>query len=83
MGLVPGGLACNREFVGDRLLVSGDIAKAQLDLLFDPQTSGGLLICSSEENAEEMVRRLKEKGYPQTAIVGEVLAEEPGKLIVR
>jgi len=83
MGLVPGGLACNREFVGDRLLVSGDIAKAQLDLLFDPQTSGGLLICSSEENAEEMVRRLKEKGYPQTAIIGEVLAEEPGKLIVR
>jgi selenide,water dikinase len=83
MGLVPGGLACNREFVGDRLLVSGDIAKAQMDLLFDPQTSGGLLICSSEGNAEEMVRRLREKGYPQTAIIGEVLTEGPGKLIVR
>jgi selenide,water dikinase len=82
MGLVPGGLACNREFVGDRLVVSGDIAKAYLDLLFDPQTSGGLLICSPPDNAEEMVKKLGERGYPQTAIIGEVLAES-GKLIVR
>jgi len=45
--------------------------------LFDPQTSGGLLAGVKPEIADETLRLLKETGYPQAAIIGEVLTGTP------
>jgi hypothetical protein len=42
-------------------------------LLFDPQTSGGLLVTVDADTAEEMVGRMREQGYPQADIVGELV----------
>lgn len=39
-----GGMENNREYFGDRVEISGEISSAWEDLLFDPQTSGGLLV---------------------------------------
>jgi len=50
-GAVPGGLRNNRAFAESCVLVKPGVDPALLELLYDPQTSGGLLIALPEENA--------------------------------
>jgi selenide,water dikinase len=52
------------------------------DLLFDPQTSGGLLIAVAAMEAESLVTALKAKGIDTAAIVGEVVSEPVERIIV-
>jgi len=54
-GAIPGGLVNNREFAAP--CVEGDVTGR--DLLFDPQTSGGLLIALPEADAVQLERRFK------------------------
>ena len=53
------------------------------DALFDPQTSGGLLIGVAADRADGLVRRLREAGYDRAAVIGEVRAaeERPGLVV--
>jgi selenide,water dikinase len=81
-GLCPGGLKRNREFYGKMVEFSKQVPDYIQDILFDPQTSGGLLISLAPEDAELLVGRLKKAGIPEAAIVGEVIGKPQGKIIV-
>ncbi len=70
-GALPGGLGNNREFAS--CAVEG--SSAFDDLLYDPQTSGGLLISLSEADAAAL-----EKAYPAAYRIGRVV-ENGGKAI--
>lgn len=83
MGLVPGGLRRNREFGLSVLDVDPRVADWMIDILFDPQTSGGLLFSIPSEQAEQFLKRLHETGVKQAAIVGEVVKEPKGKIVVK
>jgi selenide,water dikinase len=73
MGLVPAGAHKNRAFFNDLTRVSsGDRALA--DLMFDPQTSGGLLISVKKEQTLFCVSQMEKKGI-NAKIVGEVIKE--------
>jgi selenide,water dikinase len=48
-------------------------ASARYDALFDPQTSGGLLIAARPEFSDELVVRLRAAGYDRAIMIGEVL----------
>jgi selenide, water dikinase len=52
------------------------------DALFDPQTSGGLLMSIASERAADLLDALKAKGIQHAAMVGEVVADPKGKIIV-
>ncbi|MCA9641042.1 MAG: selenide, water dikinase SelD [Polyangiaceae bacterium] len=54
--------------------------EARTELLFDPQTSGGLLIAISPEQAEELLRQLSSAGLPQARLIGRV--KDPGVSLV-
>jgi selenide, water dikinase len=59
------------------------LSREEEELLFDPQTSGGLLLSVPSEQAGGLVQRLKENGVQDAVIIGEVFAtEEPGISIV-
>ncbi len=81
-GLVPGGLHRNRDFRMPLIEAAPGVPKPMIDLLFDPQTSGGLLIAVAAEQAEALRDTLSEAGIEGAAIVGEVVAVPKGKIIV-
>jgi selenide,water dikinase len=82
MGLVPAGTFKNREFYGPRLELAPSVDRLLQDVLFDPQTSGGLLISVSPDSADGLIRALKEKGIHEAAIVGEVVSEPKDRILV-
>lgn len=71
MGLIPAGAYSNRKFYFDRV-EGGDVSPEHMDLFYDPQTSGGLLITVPRQNADSMLTYIKQAGYEQAAIVGRV-----------
>jgi selenide,water dikinase len=54
-----------------------------VDILFDPQTSGGLLISVPAADAEPLVKRMRREGIKDAAIIGEVVAKPKGRIVVR
>ena len=80
MGLVPGGAHSNRQFFSCKVDVDPAVSSLLIDLLYDPQTSGGLLVSMSLGEAERMVTALHQDGHPDAAIVGEVIEGPQGKM---
>lgn len=81
-GLCPGGLHRNREFYGKLVEFSSQVPENMKDVLFDPQTSGGLLVALPPDRAQLLMEKLKEAGIAEAAIVGEILESPAGKIIV-
>ena len=82
MGMIPGGLHRNREFRLNMVEMAKGVPGYLADILFDPQTSGGLLISVSEPKAPVLLDRMHQEGIAEAAIIGEVIAEPKGKIIV-
>lgn len=70
-GVVPGGLERNREFYAPKVQ-GGDRDAPWLAALYDPQTSGGLLLSVPERRLDALLRRLESRRVPAIA-VGEVV----------
>jgi len=68
---LPGAVATNRAYVGDALAPC-EMSFEQNAILFDPQTSGGLLISVPESGVDELVSRCLERGCLAAAVVGAV-----------
>jgi selenide,water dikinase len=75
MGLIPAGAYRNREYAQKGVQVTGNIPLAMQDLLYDPQTSGGLLFALPETEAAECLAEMKEI-IPQAEIIGYVREKE-------
>lgn len=80
-GLLTSGDKTNREYVGEDIEIAGSVSKEMGNLLYDPQTAGGLLIAIPAERAAAMLARLRED-YPHATNVGRVLERGPHSLIV-
>jgi selenide,water dikinase len=77
-GVSTGSNAGNRALCGERLRFAAKLRREQEEVLFDPQTSGGLLAALPEAQAREYVRELHAAGLPWAAIIGHAEAGEPG-----
>lgn len=71
MGMVPAGAHKNRKFFEKSTHIDPAVDRAVVDLMFDPQTSGGLLISLNKKNAEACVEKMKINGQ-NAWIIGEI-----------
>ncbi len=82
MGLVPAGAHNNREFREHMVDIAPGVDKVFQDILFDPQTSGGLLICVQSDRAESLLNVLRTHGISWAAIIGKVVQQPKEKILV-
>ncbi len=74
----------NKQLVADYLRLDDGIIPEEEMLMYDPQTSGGLFIAVAPDQADALVRKLRERGVTDAAVVGEVFASpEPVIRIAR
>ena len=71
----------NQDYVNPELEIEADLDKTHQELLFDPQTSGGLLIAAPAEQAAGLLTALLDSGHT-AAEVGEVVAGPPRLVVV-
>jgi selenide, water dikinase len=81
MGIIPEGTYRNRDFRIGSLIGFEKVDKVLADVLFDPQTSGGLLIAVRQDEAEAFVLRLIDKGLESSSIIGEFIESPAGKIV--
>lgn len=81
MGLVPAGTHSNRNFFSAWTQIDPAVSPENIDLMFDPQTSGGLLLAIPNERSEELLQSLDREGVAITAKIGQVLDFHPEGLV--
>lgn len=73
-GFLPGGLGRNVEFISGCVDFGEGVSKETRNLLYDPQTSGGLLLSVEADDAPPLILALKRAGIPAEEI-GEVVGK--------
>lgn len=81
MGIIPAGSYANKEYLESKVRFKRDIGSDLEMILFDAQTSGGLLISATPENARRIMERSLNEGIP-SAIVAQVVAKTDTDIII-
>ena len=77
-----GGMATNRDYFGPGVEFAAGVSNELQSLIFDPQTSGGLLVAVDPAQADACLVALKAAGVP-AVMIGEATAKSSRRLIVR
>ena len=81
-GFIPGGAFKNKAFRSSLLSPAPHIDSVLIDILFDPQTSGGLLMGIGKDSAGDLLENLKTAGVTEATIIGEVVSKPAGKIMI-
>jgi selenide,water dikinase len=81
--LISGAIERNKEYAAQYVEVREGISEEVEIALYDPQTSGGLLIAIKEDQGEEFIMKLRERGLHAASIIGRIAAESEGKIVLR
>lgn len=73
MGLIPAGAYDNRRFLQNDVVFAAGVNQELQDILFDPQTSGGLLIPVKPEKAGLLVESMHKNGVSNAVVLGKVI----------
>jgi len=81
MGLVPAGSYRNRELYEPKVSGLEKLSQSMSDLVFDAQTSGGLLLAVDPDKAQQFVKACRDEGFEHTTIIGR-FAEGSGEILI-
>jgi selenide,water dikinase len=82
-GMISGGVERNIEHSSQIVSIADDVSEAITYALYDPQTSGGMLMAVPESKANALVSLLKERGVACAEIIGRITDESKGEIIVK
>jgi len=83
IGYIPGGTLSNQNYLKGRVRMPESISGDKQIILYDAQTSGGLLISVAEDRTEALISVLKKSGVETIAVIGEVTTEHVAQIEVR
>ena len=81
-GFVPGGLYRNKNFRISQIETADTCPPWLLDVFFDPQTAGGLFFSLPHKQAQNLMEKMRRSGIGDAAVVGEVVADHPGRISI-
>jgi selenide, water dikinase len=81
-GLLTSGDKTNRAYVGADVRLADALSPQLVNLLFDPQTAGGLLISIAPERADALLARLHER-YPEATVIGRATERGAHAIVVQ
>jgi selenide,water dikinase len=77
-GVLPGAIERNREAVPQAMLELEALHPAEQEMLFGPETSGGLLVFLPEDGAQGFIRQLNQRQIDTVATIGRVVGQAAG-----
>jgi selenide,water dikinase len=77
-GILPGAIERNKESCSDRVVAPSALPPEMVDLCYDAQTSGGLLIAIEQEKAADLLKALHGRGIPAATVIGKILGQGSG-----
>ena len=83
LGIASGAVERNRESSAGCLAADDGVQPAMLDLCFDPQTSGGLVIAVAESASRDLLKRLHTAGISEATVIGRALGTGQGRVFLR
>ncbi len=82
-GVVSGAIERNKEYASQYVSIGGGVSEDLENLLYDPQTSGGLLMAIAEEKSESLLARLRDAGVEHASRIGKVVSKSGGRILVK
>jgi len=82
-GILPGAIERNKESCGQRVVAADSLPQEMVDICYDAQTSGGLLIAIAESKADDFLKALHGEGISAAAVVGRVLGKGSGLVQIK
>ncbi len=77
-GILPGAMERNKESCGNRIVAADALPQEMVDICYDAQTSGGLLIAIAQSDAEDFLKALHSDGVSAAATIGKVSGKGSG-----
>ncbi len=81
-GFCPGGMHRNRDFYGKYVKFYRKPDDFTDAIIYDPQTSGGLLISVASSDASKLLNKLIKAGYKDASIIGNIVSDFPGNVLI-
>jgi len=81
--IISGAVERNREYASAFVERDRDVAEELETALYDPQTSGGLLMSVGAKKAAAVLKKLKKAGLERAKVVGRIVDRSEGKIILR
>ena len=81
-GIAPGGTEQNRGYHEEWVERARSAGEGMLNLLYDPQTSGGLLLSVEASKTDALLDALHRRGVSHAAVIGKTSGGRPGAIVV-
>jgi len=81
--IISGAIERNREYASKFVERDRDVEEELETALYDPQTSGGLLMCVGAKKASGIITKLKKAGLERAAVIGRIAGRSAGKILIR
>jgi len=82
-GILPGAIERNKESCAGRVEAADSLPQEMVDICYDAQTSGGLLVAIAESKAEPFLKALHDQGVSAATVIGKVAGKGSGIVKIR